>query len=56
MEVAVKEDDDYLSKGDLEAMTIPALRHLCKLHALEREGGKDERVQRLRNWVLLSDV
>ena len=28
VEAAAEEDDDYLHKGDLEAITIPALKHL----------------------------
>ena len=38
MEATAEEDDDCLNKGNLEAMTIPALKHLCKEHGLEREG------------------
>lgn len=42
-----EEEDDYVSKADLEAMTVPALKTLCKGKDEKVTGNKAELVERL---------
>jgi len=42
-----EEEDDYISKDDLEKMTVPALKALCKAQELALAGKKDDLVTRL---------
>jgi len=41
------DEDDFISKDDLEKMTVPALKALCKQHQLTVSGLKGDLVERL---------
>ncbi len=42
-----EDDDDYISKDNLEGFSFPALKALCKQHGLTTKGRKAELVERL---------